>query len=148
MSFPCFQKGTVGRGDKAEHHLPSSLVAGRELSSQRSCCLAAACALVGCCCSMGMLMWQVMLEGKRQKVPEKRQQSKHCEDSQFVYFTGPLHSCLREKCSGGPPGMARQPGAWRQHGKEDLGDERKQCASAPRSWYVCKADVLPWCAWQ
>lgn len=44
--------------------------------------------------------------------------------------------------------MARQPGVWRQHGKEDLGDESKQCVSAPRSWYVFKADVLPWCAWQ
>lgn len=55
---------------------------------------------------------------------------------------------LRENCLGGPPGMSRQPGAWRQHGKEDLGDESKQCVSAPRSWYVFKADVLPWCAWQ
>lgn len=44
--------------------------------------------------------------------------------------------------------MARQPGAWIQHRKEDLGDERKHSVSAPRSWNVFKADVLPWCAWQ
>lgn len=48
LSFLCFREGPVGRGDKAEHLLPSPLTAGGELSSRRSLCLAAACELVGC----------------------------------------------------------------------------------------------------
>lgn len=47
LSFLCFHEGPVGRGDKAEHHLPSPLTAGGELSSRRSLCLATACELVG-----------------------------------------------------------------------------------------------------
>lgn len=40
--------------------------------------------------------------------------------------------------------MARQDEAQRRRRKEDLGNKMRQCISAPRSWYVFKADVLPW----
>lgn len=53
------------------------------------------CASVGCC-SMGMLLQQILLGGKRRKVHEKRQQSKLWEGSQFGHFTGPVCSCLSE----------------------------------------------------
>lgn len=69
LSFLCFHEGPVGRGDKAEHLLPS-LTAGGELSSQRS--LAYQLPVNWWDVALGMLMRQLLLEGKTGKVQEKK----------------------------------------------------------------------------
>lgn len=81
----------MGRGDKAEHLLPSPLAASGELSSRRSLCLAAACAMVGCC--SGDALEAGVAGGKEKGLRRGESKPGSCGGFWFGYFIGPL--CAR-----------------------------------------------------